>query len=132
MQSDLTIGSVAKLAGIHVETIRYYQRRGLLTKPDKRTGAYRQYPAEIVKRIHFIKRAQVLGFTLEEVGELLDLSEANTCAETRELAMHKIALINQKMADLAAMQHVLADLVTKCDTNQVDSSCPIIMTLTEE
>ena len=71
MASELTIGRVAKLAGVSVETIRYYQRRGLLTEPDKPHMGYRRYPADIVKHIRFIKRAQALGFSLQEIIELL-------------------------------------------------------------
>ena len=71
MASELTIGRVAKLAGVNVETIRYYQRRRLIAEPDKPHMGYRRYPADIVKHIRFIKRAQALGFTLEEITELL-------------------------------------------------------------
>lgn len=132
MTGDLTIGRVAKLAGVHVETIRYYQRRGLLIEPDKPWGAYRRYPAETVKRLRFIKRAQALGFTLEEVGDLLHLSEASACAETRNLATHKVELIDRKMADLAAMRQALATLVGQCDPGHRDGSCPIIVTLAQD
>ena len=93
MASELTIGRVAKLAGVNVETIRYYQRRRLLAEPVKPHMGYRRYPANIVKHIRFIKRAQALGFTLEEIAELLRLEEARACAETRDLAAHKMELI---------------------------------------
>jgi MerR family mercuric resistance operon transcriptional regulator len=132
MRSVLTIGRVAKLAGVHVETIRYYQRRGLLSEPDKPIGAFRQYSADIVRRIHFIKHAQALGFTLEEVAGLLRLSEVDACAETRELAAHKLTLIDRKLADLAAMREALAELITRCDTSQEDSACPIILSLARD
>ena len=132
MSRALTIGRVARLAGVHVETIRYYQRRGLLIEPDKPLGTFRHYSADIVRRIHFIKHAQALGFTLEEVAELLRLSEASACTETRELAAHKVALIDRKMADLAAMREALAGLIRQCDTSQADSACPIILTLARD
>ena len=132
MAGALTIGRVAKLAGVHVETIRYYQRRGLLAEPDKPFGTYRHYPADMVNRIHFIKHAQALGFTLEEVAGLLRLSEASACAETRDLAIHKVALIDRKMADLTMMREALAGLVRQCDTSQADSACPIILSLARD
>jgi len=132
MAEELTIGRVARLAGVHVETIRYYQRRGLLIEPDKPWGAYRRYPAETVKRLHFIKRAQALGFTLEEVGDLLRLSEASACAETYDLAMHKIEVIDRKLADLAAMREALAGLAKQCDPRHADGGCPITLTLAQD
>jgi len=132
MSRALTIGRVAKVAGVHVETIRYYQRRGLLTEPDRPAGAFRHYAADIVARIHFIKRAQALGFTLDEVAELLRLSEASACAETRELAAHKVALIDRKLADLAAMREALAGLISQCDASQAHGACPIILTLARD
>jgi MerR family transcriptional regulator, mercuric resistance operon regulatory protein len=82
----LTIGQVATEGGVNVETIRYYQRRGLLEEPEKPVGGYRNYPKEIVKRIRFIKRAQALGFSLEEVAELLQLDLADGCAKSCDLA----------------------------------------------
>lgn len=129
MTDGLTIGRVAKLAGVNVETVRYYQRRGLLREPDKPLGAYRRYPADTVQRIIFIKRAQALGFTLEEIGALLRFDEACACVETRELAARKVALIEHKIADLAAMQAALTGLIAQCDDGQAHGACPIIQTL---
>src|ERR1700688_2816759 len=97
MRGDLTIGKLAERAGVNVETIRYYQRRGLLDEPKKTLRGYRHYPPTIAKRVRFIKRAQTLGFTLEEVAGLLRLDSASACAETRELAAHKLALIEEKL-----------------------------------
>lgn len=132
MRNELTIGRLARAAGVHVETIRYYQRRGLLSEPDKPWSGYRRYPMEMISRIHFIKRAQTLGFTLEEVAGLLRLSEASACAETRDLATRKVALIERKLADLAAMRAALVGLVAQCDASQNESACPIILTLAHE
>lgn len=129
MTEELTIGRVAKLAAVNVETVRYYQRRGLLDEPLKPVGAYRRYPAAMVKRIRFIKRAQALGFTLEEVSDLLRFEEARACAQTRELAAHKVALIERKMTHLAAMREALAGLIGQCDAGQPDGTCPIIQAL---
>ena len=128
MRSDLTIGKLAELAGVNVETIRYYQRRKLLDEPRKPLGGYRRYPTEMAKRVRFIKRAQALGFTLEEVGGLLRLDAPSACDETRELAAHKLALIQEKLAELTAMRRGLSALVAKCDTSG-DRPCPIIQML---
>ena len=132
MASELTIGRVAKLAGVNVETVRYYQRRRLIAEPDKPHMGYRRYPADIVKRIRFIKRAQALGFTLEEITELLRLEEARACAETRALATHKMELIERKLTSLAAMRKALAGLVQQCDRKQPAKGCPIIQVLEQD
>jgi len=126
MRQDLTIGRLAALAGVNVETIRYYQRRGLLDKPRKPLGGYRHYPAGTAKRVRFIKRAQALGFTLEEIASLLQLEGADCCAGTRKAAAHKVASIERKLVDLVAMRDALAALVRQCDTGQAEPRCPII------
>lgn len=132
MAKELTIGRVATLAGVNVETIRYYQRRRLLGEPPKPMGGYRRYPAEMVKTLRFIKRAQALGFTLEEVAGLLHLEEACACVETRALAAHKVDLIDRKLADLAAMRGALASLVQQCDAGEPAKGCPIIQVLSQD
>jgi MerR family mercuric resistance operon transcriptional regulator len=132
MARELTIGRVAELAGVNVETVRYYQRRGLLDEPAKPMGGYRRYSAEAVKHIRFIKRAQALGFTLEEVASLLTLEEACACAETRALAVHKVTLIERKLTDLAAMRDALAGLVRQCDAGEPARGCPIIQVLSQD
>jgi MerR family transcriptional regulator, mercuric resistance operon regulatory protein len=126
MQRDLTIGRLAAAAGVNVETIRYYQRRGLLDEPRKPHGGYRHYPADVAKRIRFIKRAQALGFTLGEVASLLRPEAADCCTEIRELTAQKVALIERKLADLGAMRDVLASLVDRCDADKAEAVCPII------
>jgi MerR family mercuric resistance operon transcriptional regulator len=125
----LSIGQVAKDAEVNVETVRYYQRRGLLAEPPKPVGGHRRYSSQVVKRLRFIKRAQVLGFTLEEIENLLRLDGANTCADTRSLAAHKLDVIEAKIADLAAMQSVLAGLVQQCEIGEKRGECPIINAL---
>jgi len=132
MAEKLTIGKLADAAGVNVETIRYYQRRGLLEEPVKPRDGHRHYPVDTaVKRLQFIKRAQGLGFTLAEILGLLRLGEDCACAETRKLAARKLALINQRMADLASMKRVLARLVQKCDARNGGTSCPIIDVLAQ-
>jgi MerR family mercuric resistance operon transcriptional regulator len=122
----LTIGRVAAAAGVNVETIRYYQRRGLLEKPMKPVGGYRNYPAEMVKRICFIKRAQALGFTLDNVAGLLHLNDTDACAKTRDLAARKLALIEHKISELANIRDALSRLVSQCDRKLKRGTCPII------
>jgi MerR family mercuric resistance operon transcriptional regulator len=127
--AELTIGRMADEAGVNVETIRYYQRRGLMPEPDKPINGHRRYAAGAVKRVHFIKRAQLLGFTLEEIGSLLELDEAHACADTRELATHKLEVIETKLADLKAMRKALIALLRQCDTGAAKGTCPIIHAL---
>ncbi len=97
-------------------------------EPEKPLGGYRHYPPDTAKRVRFIKRAQALGFTLEEIAGLLRLDAASACAEARELAAHKLALIQEKLAELTAMRKGLAALVSKCDTGG-NRPCPIIQML---
>ncbi len=111
----LTIGRVATEGGVNVETIRYYQRRELLEEPAKPVGGYRNYPKEIVKQIRFIKRAQALRFSLKEVAELLQLDVADACAKSCDLADQKLAVIDQKIAELATRRRALAQLMALCD-----------------
>lgn len=132
MAIELTIGKLANAAGVNIETIRYYQRRGLLDEPPKPLGGHRRYAPEQAKRVRFIKRAQALGFTLDEVGALLTLNAARACGETRALAVRKLSLIEQKMADLAAMRQVLGGLVLQCDAEGGHAACPIIDVLARD
>lgn len=127
--TELTIGRLAGAAGVNVETIRYYQRRGLMAEPDKPTNGHRRYACAAIKRLRFIKRAQVLGFTLDEVGSLLDLDQARACSETRELAAHKLQVIEEKLADLMAMRKALTALLRQCDSGATKGNCPIIHAL---
>jgi MerR family mercuric resistance operon transcriptional regulator len=129
MLPKLTIGRVAAAAGVNVETIRYYQRRGLLEEPQKPVGGYRNYPTEMAKRIRFIKRAQALGFTLEDVAGLLQLDNTDACIRTRDLAAQKLALIEQKLSELASMRDALSELVGRCDKQLKSGTCPIIQIL---
>ena len=129
MTTELTIGRLADEAGVNVETICYYQRRGLMAEPAKPMGGHRRYDSVAIKRVRFIKRAQVLGFTLEEVGSLLDLDEACACVETRELAAHKLQVIEDKLADLKAMRKALTALLRQCETGATQGNCPIIHAL---
>ena len=127
----LTVGQLAKAAGVNVETIRYYQRIGLIAEPVKPAQGYRRYPTPAVERICFIKRAQELGFTLHEITELLSLNDRD-CDEARAIAEHKQDVIQQRIDDLSAMQRELNKLIKACRKNvSGQDRCAIIATLTK-
>ena len=129
MAEDLTIGLLAHAAEVNVETIRYYQRRGLLEEPAKPPRGRRRYPSAAVRRIRFVKRAQQLGFTLEEVKSLLQLEDDQSCRETRLLAEQKLLVIERRLADLTRVRRVLKGLIAKCVEGNRPRSCPIIASL---
>jgi len=114
---------------VNVETIRYYQRRGLLDEPPKPPRGRRRYSGIVVRRVRFIKRAQQLGFTLEEVKSLLQLEDGQSCRETRLLAEQKLVVIEQRVADLTRVRRVLKGLIAECTEGKRPHSCPIIATL---
>lgn len=128
VKTSMTISNVARAADVNVETIRYYQRRGLVKEPTKPARGYRLYPQEAVDRVRFIKRAQELGFTLSEIKNLLSLGDGR-CRETRDLAEHKLELIQGRIRDLKAMETVLDKLVRACEKHGDTPGCPIIETL---
>ena len=125
----LTISQVAAAANVNLETIRYYQRRGLLNEPKKPEGGHRRYSKEEVARVRFIKRAQVLGFSLDEIETLLKLEIRCSCADTHDIAVRKLAVIDSKIADLSFMRAALAGLVKQCELGNQEGDCPIIHTL---
>jgi MerR family mercuric resistance operon transcriptional regulator len=132
MNVELTIGRLAKAAGVNVETIRYYQRRGLADEPSKPLGGHRRYGAAAVKRVRFIKRAQQLGFTLEGVKDLLQLDDGQNCRETRLLAEQKLTVIEGRIAGLNRMRRLLKRLIGECEKGKRPRSCPIIATLSAD
>ncbi len=129
MSDELTIGGLARAAGVNVETIRYYQRRGLVAEPAKPLGGHRRYASAAAARLRFIMRAQQLGFTLEEVKGLLLLEDGQSCRETRQLAERKLAVIEARVADLMRMRRLLKGLIAECAEGGQPRSCPIIATL---
>ena len=128
---SLTIGAFARAADVNVETIRFYQRKGLLPEPDKPYGGIRRYGEADVARLRFVKTAQRLGFSLEEIGELLRLEDGTHCAEARALAEHKLKDVRGKLADLARMETALSGLVRACRARKANVSCPLIASLQE-
>jgi MerR family mercuric resistance operon transcriptional regulator len=126
---NFSIGALAKAAAVGVETIRYYQRRRLLPQPARAPGAIRRYGREVVDRVHFIRRAQQLGFSLDEIASLLELETARSCAETRVLAERKLGVIEERIADLERMRATLDTLVKTCHAGKRAAGCPIIESL---
>lgn len=129
---EMTIGRLAAETGVHFETIRYYQRLGLMPTPARPRGSVRRYGKDAVGRLRFIKRAQALGFSLDEVKLLLDLSVGEHCAETRILAEQKMRIVKKKISELRGIQVALDRLIHACGTGQKGRGCPIIDTLAEE
>lgn len=125
---SLKIGQVAHLAEVGVETIRFYERRGLIEEPPRRASGYRQYPPEAVARMRFIRRAKELGFSLQEIKELLELRvDADaTCADVKGRANEKILDIQHKIETLESMRAALDELVTACGAGGPLSECPIL------
>lgn len=113
-----------------METIRYYQRLGLVGEPPRPLRGVRHYDGKTVARLRFIKRAQQLGFTLDEVRNLLALEDGQSCRETRALAERKLGVIEQRLAGLGRMRKLLKALIAECDSGKRPRACPIIATLT--
>ncbi|CAB3774403.1 Hg(II)-responsive transcriptional regulator [Paraburkholderia humisilvae] len=126
---SLTIGAFAKAAGVNVETIRFYQRKGLLLEPEKPYGSIRRYGATDVTRVRFVKSAQRLGFSLDEIADLLKLEDGTHCGEASSVAEHKLRDIQDKLADLQRMENVLTQLVCACHSRRGNVSCPLIASL---
>jgi MerR family mercuric resistance operon transcriptional regulator len=110
-KTGATIGVPAETAGVNVETIRFHQRKGLMPEPENPNGSIRRYGAADLARVRFIKSAQRLGFSLDEIGELLKLEDGARCSEARPLAEHKLVDVRQKLGDLQRIEAVLAGLV---------------------
>lgn len=125
----MTIGRLAAAAGVSVETVRYYQRRELLAAPDRPSGSIGRYPAAALTRLRFIKRAQSLGFTLEDVQALLSLDDGRSCAAARAIGEHKLAEVRERVQALRRLEAALTDLVARCSTPRRKVACPLIASL---
>lgn len=128
-KNSFTIGAFAQTAGVNVETIRFYQRKGLLAQPARPLGSIRRYGDVDVARVRFVKSAQQLGFSLDKVAELLQLHDGTRCSEARTLAEHKLIDIRQKLADLTRMESALTGLVAQCCVTTGNVTCPLISAL---
>jgi Hg(II)-responsive transcriptional regulator len=129
----LTIGRLAKRADVGIDTIRFYEKRGLLPAPARTGGGYRIYTEDTVSRLQFIKRAKVLGFSLEEIQSLLKLQDSGgRKSAVKKLTTHKLQQIDRKIADLSRMREVLAELDGECTGAGTVDGCPIIEALSSE
>jgi MerR family mercuric resistance operon transcriptional regulator len=126
--TGLRVGDVARQAGVNLQTIRYYERRGLLPKPPRTGSNYRAYPGDAVQRVRFVKRAQEIGFTLQEVQELLSLraTPRTRCADVRLRAQAKVRDIEEKVRTLRRMRRALARLIEECESEGPATQCPIL------
>lgn len=124
--SGYTIARLAAAAEVHVETIRYYQRRGLLPVPPKAPGSIRRYGETHVERLRFIKHAQAVGFTLDEAADLLALRSRPGCRATRALAASRLEVLDQRLAQLQHWREELAQWISDCDANTSETDCPMI------
>ncbi len=132
--NSLTIGRLAKEAGVNLETVRFYERRGLLPRPPRSASGYRLFPVEAARRLRFIRRAQELGFSLKEVGELLSLrvSRRTTSAAIRARAEAKVVDLQERIRSLESMKKTLQKLTKVCDGCAPLAECPILDSLDRE
>lgn len=124
-----TIGELARSASVNVETIRFYQRRGLLAEPERAIGKIRRYGEADATRLKFIKSAQILGFSLDEVMTLLTLEDGTQCGEASKIAQQKLAEVRSKLAGLRRMEKALSKLVGECEKGRGQICCPLISSL---
>lgn len=122
----MTIGDLAKAAGVNVETIRFYQRKGLVLEPERPSGSIRRYGRSDQSRLHFIKAAKRLGFSLDETAQLLQLEDGESCAHARVRAETKLVEVRLKLADLHRMEEALSSLVRLCGSGRGKVRCPLI------
>jgi MerR family mercuric resistance operon transcriptional regulator len=130
MGKNLTIGQLARQASVNVETVRYYQRCGLITQPEKPPQGYRRYPEATLQRLRFIRKAQSLGFSLQEIAQLLTL-EDNPCKQAMAIGTERLAAIDAKIGDLQKLQQALRTTLRDCQSNRNPEQCPLIASLTE-
>ena len=130
MQGPLTIGRLAKAAGVNVETIRYYQRRGLIAEPRRPPGGHRKYAPEVLGQIAFIRRAQQLGFSLAEVKDLLQLSDGMATRKSRAIAERTVEFLARQITQLSRMRRRLGTLIAASKRTARRQFCPIIAELT--
>lgn len=128
---SLTIGALAAEAGVNVETIRFYQRRKLLPEPERPYGGIRRYGPAEVSRLRFIKAAQRIGFTLDEIAQLLQLEDGTHCSQARTIAEHKLTDVRHRLEDLQRIETALAQLVKRCAVGRGKVTCPLIASLQE-
>jgi MerR family mercuric resistance operon transcriptional regulator len=127
--ASLTIAGLAKAAEVNVETIRFYQRKCLLSEPVRPLGGIRRYDNQDVSRVRFINSAQRIGFRLDEIAQLLRLDDGTHCAEAREIAEHKLVDVRLRLVDLHNIESSLSDLIKRCKASRGKVTCPLIASL---
>jgi MerR family mercuric resistance operon transcriptional regulator len=131
MSKKLTISTIAKEIEISVETIRYYERIGLISQPKKPDSGYRIYNDEILKKLYFIKRAKMLGFSLNEISDILAIGNKG-CKKTKEIASLKLQNVRNKINDLESISKTLEELIEACDSNTEYKGCPIFSAISKK
>ncbi len=131
MPKKLTISNIAKEVGIGIETIRYYERIGLIKQPQKPASGYRVYDTAISQQLFFIKRAKELGFSLNEISDIMIIGD-NNCKETKEIALHKLQNIKSKIDDLESISKSLDALIKACNSNTKYDGCPIVSAISNK
>jgi len=129
MTQQMTIGQLATSAGVNVETVRYYQRRHLLAVPDRPAGGIGRYASSALTRLRFIKRAQSLGFSLDDVQALMSLDDGRACSAARQIGENKLADVRQRLQALRVLESALEDLVNRCSSTRRKVNCPLIEAL---
>lgn len=129
MTQQMTIGQLATSAGVNVETVRYYQRRNLLAVPDRPAGGIGRYAPSALTRLRFIKRAQSLGFSLDDVQALMSLDDGRACSAARQIGENKLADVRQRLQALRVLESALEDLVNRCSSTRRKVNCPLIEAL---
>jgi len=131
MNAALTIGQIAKRTGLTVETVRFYEKKGLILAPERSESGYRQYSSDTLKRLYFILRAKEVGFTLNDIAELLDIRRkpGSTCSDIKLRALEKMEDIEKKVTDLQKIHDSLSQLVLRCSGTGKLSDCPILESL---
>ncbi len=133
IENPMTIGRLARHAGVGIDTVRFYERRGLLPEPARTPSGYRLYPRQTTARLRFIRRAKALGFTLDEIGSLLELQDVGgQKSMVKDLTRRKLSEIDSKIKDLSRIRKVLSELERECSGSGDVSGCPIIAALTLE
>jgi MerR family mercuric resistance operon transcriptional regulator len=133
MREALRIGEAAREAGVNIQTLRYYERRKLLPRPDRTETGYRLFSSEAVRHVRFIKKAQALGFSLEEIRDLIAVSRGDetTCADVRGFVRKKLAAIDERIRQLRAIRKALQTLTDACPGSGKRLECPILSSLEE-
>lgn len=133
VEKHITTGELARLAGLHRETVRFYERKGLLPPPSRSEAKYRQFTSADLQRVRFITRAKKLGFTLREIGELLAVADGTivSCPKVRGIAERKVSYIDTQLKDLRRLRSSLRFLILECTTAKRINGCPIIDSLSK-